>query len=136
MAFRVAIQPTRPSEESEALARRAACKSSLAKATFVLRDIWVWARTISPRGARYWSTALHDLVLTRGGREPSNVPIADERSSKVRSVLQADLKLLRGSIVWPPQMALAWIRASRTMVPHGHVCLCFRSGTVLPPASR
>ena len=39
------------------------------------------------------STALHDLIATRGGREPSVMPITDEPSSEMRHLLRTDPKL-------------------------------------------
>jgi GNAT superfamily N-acetyltransferase len=39
------------------------------------------------------STALHDLIVTRGGREPSAMPITNEPSSEMRHLLQTDPKL-------------------------------------------
>src|SRR5271170_8230868 len=39
------------------------------------------------------STALNDLIVTRGGREPSAMPITDEPSSEMRHLLRTDPKL-------------------------------------------
>jgi len=39
------------------------------------------------------STALHDLIVTRGGTDPSVMPITDEPSSEMRHLLQTDPKL-------------------------------------------
>jgi GNAT superfamily N-acetyltransferase len=39
------------------------------------------------------STALHDLIVTRGGKEPSAMPITDEPSSEMRHLLQTDPQL-------------------------------------------
>ena len=39
------------------------------------------------------STALHDLIVTRGGREPSVMPITDDPSSEMRHLLRTDPKL-------------------------------------------
>ena len=39
------------------------------------------------------STALHDLVVTRGGRPPSAMPITDEPSTEMRLLLRTDPKL-------------------------------------------
>ena len=39
------------------------------------------------------STALYDLIVTRGGREPSAMPITDEPSSEMRHLLRTDPKL-------------------------------------------
>lgn len=39
------------------------------------------------------STALYDLVVIRGGRKPSTMPITDEPSTEMRHLLQTDPKL-------------------------------------------
>lgn len=39
------------------------------------------------------SKALYDLLVTRGGRDPSVVPITDEPSTEMRHVIQTDPKL-------------------------------------------
>ncbi len=39
------------------------------------------------------STALRDLIVTRGGRDPSVMPITDESSSEMRHLLRTDPKL-------------------------------------------
>lgn len=39
------------------------------------------------------STALHDLIVTRGGRDPSVMPITDEPSSEMRHLIRTDPKL-------------------------------------------
>src|SRR5579863_5843445 len=39
------------------------------------------------------STALYDLLVTRGGRDPSAVPITDEPSTEMRHLIRTDPKL-------------------------------------------
>ena len=54
------------------------------------------------------STALYDLVVIRGDRKPSTMPITDEPSTEMRHLLQTDPNLHGSPSKIAARLALAW----------------------------